>query len=41
MATLPLAEFLGIGWLEWYQPLLLVLMVVLIVFWMQYRRKQM
>lgn len=36
-----LAELWGIEWLEWYQPLLLVVMIALIVFWMQYRRKQM
>jgi hypothetical protein len=41
MATLPLAEFLGISWLFWWQLPLLALLILLIIFWRIYRSKQM
>lgn len=28
------------GWIQWWQVLLLSVLVALIVFWMMYRRKQ-
>jgi hypothetical protein len=37
----PLAELFGIPWLYWYQPLLLIALIALIVFWKMYRNKQM
>jgi hypothetical protein len=37
----PLADLWGISWLYWYQPLLLVALIALIVFWKMYRNKQM
>lgn len=36
-----LAEFLGIEWLFWWQPLALLVLIGLIVFWLQYRKRQM
>ena len=41
MEAAPLAEFLGISWLFWWQVPLFLLVVVLIVFWVVYRRRQM
>jgi len=41
MSAMPVAEFLGISWLYWWQPVLLIVLVVLIVFWKKYRSKQM
>ncbi len=36
-----LAEFMGIDWLYWWQLPALGLLVVLIIFWLQYRKRQM
>jgi hypothetical protein len=36
-----IAEWLGVDWLYWWQPLLLVLLIALLVFWKMYRNKQM
>ncbi len=41
MAQSMLAELWGVEWLYWYQPVLLIVLVVIIVAWMIYRRKQM
>jgi hypothetical protein len=38
---MPLAELFGLSWLYWYQPVLLILLVVLLVAWKKYRSKQM
>ena len=35
-----LAELFGIEWLYWYQPVLLIVLVGIIIFWLQYRKKQ-
>jgi hypothetical protein len=40
MWSMPIAELWGISWLYWYQPLLLVLLIVLLVAWKMYRSKQ-
>lgn len=37
----PIAAFLGISWLYWWQIPLVILLVVLIIVWKAYRSKQM
>ncbi len=37
--VMPLA-LLG-GWVQWWQIVLLIVLIALIVFWVMYRRKQM
>jgi len=39
--SMPLAELFGITWLYWWQLVLIVLLVGLIIFWKKYREKQM
>ena len=39
--SLPAAEWLGISWLFWWQPLLLLALIGLLIFWKVYRNKQM
>lgn len=38
---MPLAKFLGSEYLFWWQPVLLIGLVGLIIFWKSYRNKQM
>ena len=40
-SPLPLAEFLGVEWLFWWQLPLVLLLVALVVFWRIYRNRQM
>ena len=40
-SPLPLAEFLGIEWLFWWQIPLALVLVGLVVFLIMYRRRQM
>ena len=40
MANVSSLALLG-GWVEWWQIALLIVLAVLIVFWMMYRRRQM
>jgi cytochrome c-type biogenesis protein CcmH/NrfF len=39
--NMPIGDFLGITWLFWWQPLLLILLIALIIFWRSYRNRQM
>ena len=39
--SMPLAELWGITWLYWWQLVLIVLLIGLILFWKKYRDKQM
>ena len=41
MEAAPLAALWGISWLWWWQIPLFLLVAVLIVFWVMYRRRQM
>ncbi len=41
VSALPLAELWGISWLFWWQPIALVALILLIIFWVMYRRRQM
>lgn len=41
VSSLSLAKLWGIDWLFWYQPILLVALILVIVGWVIYRRKQM
>ena len=36
-----LAEFMGVDWLYWWQIPLLILLIVIIIAYVMYRRKQM
>jgi len=38
--SMPIAEFLGIEWLYWWQIPLLVILIVLLIAWKAYRNKQ-
>ena len=38
--VIPLAKIWGV-WINWWQIVLLIVLAVLIMFWMMYRRKQM
>ena len=40
MSAMPLAKFLGVDWLYWWQLPLVILLIALIVFWRIYRSKQ-
>jgi hypothetical protein len=35
-----IAEFLGQSWLYWWQPLLVIVLIVLLIAWKKYRDKQ-
>ena len=37
----PMAEFLGLSWLYWWQIPLVILLIVLLIAWKVYRGKQM
>jgi len=41
MEAVPLAKLWGITWLWWWQVPLFLLVAVLVVFWVMYRRRQM
>ena len=38
---MPMAEFLGVEWLFWWQPVLLIILIGLIIFLKKYRNSQM
>jgi cytochrome c-type biogenesis protein CcmH/NrfF len=39
-SALPLAEWLGVEWLYWWQPVALLVLIGLVVFLVMYRRRQ-
>ncbi len=38
--SMPVAEFLGVEWLYWWQIPLLIILIVLLVAWKAYRNRQ-